>query len=157
MAIVQAQCLRSWNMKLTVGLYRKFGNSDGLGDPTAFFNDIRTCLRLPRCDQLMILGTSSHALIAASYNARASMTSFTCPVCLRTISRDSMPTSGVMLTPESSTDCCFAARAFARDRKCLSEYPPLFRALTSVQGQGLASESLISCDFGLVGGSTDSE
>ena len=34
--------------------YRKFKN-DGLGDPTAFFNDIRTCLRLPRCDQLMIL------------------------------------------------------------------------------------------------------
>ena len=36
-------------------------------DPTAFFNDIRTCLRLPNCDQLMIL------------------------------------------------DCCFAARAFARE------------------------------------------
>ena len=45
---------------------RKFTN-DGLGDPTAFFNDIRTCLRLPKCDQLVIL------------------------------------------------DCCFAARAFARD------------------------------------------
>ena len=46
--------------------YRKFSN-DGLGDPTAFFNDIRTCLRLPRCDQLLIL------------------------------------------------DCCYAAKAFARD------------------------------------------
>ena len=34
---------------------RKFSNDDGLGDPTAFFNDIRTCLRLPKCDQLMIL------------------------------------------------------------------------------------------------------
>ena len=34
---------------------RKWDNSDGLGDPTAFFSDIRTCLRLPRCDQLMIL------------------------------------------------------------------------------------------------------
>lgn len=34
---------------------RKFDNSDGSGDPTAFFSDIRTCLRLPRCDQLMIL------------------------------------------------------------------------------------------------------
>ena len=33
---------------------RKFQN-DGYGDPTAFFNDIRTCARLPRCDQLMIL------------------------------------------------------------------------------------------------------
>lgn len=39
-----------------IGLFsRKFDNSDGLGDPTAFFSDIRTCLRLPRCDQLMIL------------------------------------------------------------------------------------------------------
>ena len=46
---------------------RKYSNDDGLGDPTAFFNDIRTCLRLPRCDQLMIL------------------------------------------------DCCYAAKAFARD------------------------------------------
>lgn len=34
--------------------YRKF-QRDGNGDPTAFFGDIRTCLRLPRCDQLMIL------------------------------------------------------------------------------------------------------
>lgn len=39
---------------LTYGKPRKFSN-DGLGDPTAFFSDIRTCLRLPRCDQLMIL------------------------------------------------------------------------------------------------------
>lgn len=37
-----------------MGVARKFEN-DGLGDPTAFFSDIRTCLRLPRCDQLMIL------------------------------------------------------------------------------------------------------
>ena len=28
---------------------------DGKVDPTAFFADIRTCLRLPNCDQLMIL------------------------------------------------------------------------------------------------------
>lgn len=35
--------------------FRKFDNSEGGGDPTAFFSDIRTCLRLPRCDQLMIL------------------------------------------------------------------------------------------------------
>lgn len=28
---------------------------DGNVDPTAFFNDIRTCVRLPNCDQLMIL------------------------------------------------------------------------------------------------------
>ncbi|KAL8791923.1 MAG: hypothetical protein Q9195_005499 [Heterodermia aff. obscurata] len=48
-------------------LAAKFSNEDGLGDPTAFFNDIRTCLRLPKCDQLMIL------------------------------------------------DCCYAAKAFARD------------------------------------------
>ena len=47
--------------------YRKYDNENGLGDPTAFFNDIRTCLRLPRCDQLVIL------------------------------------------------DCCYAAKAFARD------------------------------------------
>ena len=47
--------------------YRKYSNVDGLGDPTAFFNDVRSCLRLPRCDQLMIL------------------------------------------------DCCYAAKAFARD------------------------------------------
>ena len=32
----------------------KFEN-DGDGDPTAFFNDIRTCVQLPNCDQLMIL------------------------------------------------------------------------------------------------------
>lgn len=36
-------------------LAAKIDNSDGGGDPTAFFSDIRTCLRLPRCDQLMIL------------------------------------------------------------------------------------------------------
>ena len=35
-------------------LSRKFSN-DGKGDPTAFWNDIRNCLRLPRCDQLVIL------------------------------------------------------------------------------------------------------
>ena len=51
---------------LTCLAFRKFQN-DGHGDPTAFFNDIRTCLRLPACDQLMIL------------------------------------------------DCCFAAKAFARE------------------------------------------
>ena len=34
--------------------FSKFAN-DGHGDPTAFFNDIRTCLRLPACDQLVIL------------------------------------------------------------------------------------------------------
>ena len=28
---------------------------DGTVDPTAFFSDIRTCLRLPNCDQLLIL------------------------------------------------------------------------------------------------------
>ena len=39
---------------LTIGFTRRFKN-EGLGDPTAFFSDIRTCLRLPRCDQLMIL------------------------------------------------------------------------------------------------------
>lgn len=33
----------------------KFDNHEGRGDPTAFFSDIRACLRLPRCDQLMIL------------------------------------------------------------------------------------------------------
>ena len=52
---------------LTCPSFRKFSNVDGNVDPTAFFSDIRTCLRLPSCDQLMIL------------------------------------------------DCCFAARAFARE------------------------------------------
>ncbi|SLM41422.1 hypothetical protein LPUS_12415 [Lasallia pustulata] len=52
--------------KLNYLRFSKFAN-DGHGDPTAFFNDIRTCLRLPACDQLVIL------------------------------------------------DCCYAARAFARD------------------------------------------
>ena len=47
--------------------YRKFENRDGNGDPTAFFPDVLTCLRLPACDQLLIL------------------------------------------------DCCFAAKAFARE------------------------------------------
>ena len=46
---------------------RKFDNRDGNGDPTAFFPDVLTCLRLPACDQLLIL------------------------------------------------DCCFAAKAFARE------------------------------------------
>ena len=35
--------------------FRKWSNREGRGDPTAFFSDIRKCLRLPRCDQLMIL------------------------------------------------------------------------------------------------------
>lgn len=35
-------------------LSARFEN-DGNGDPNVFFNDIRTCLRLPACDQLMIL------------------------------------------------------------------------------------------------------
>ena len=39
---------------LTLRHNRKIQN-DGYGDPTAFFNDIRSCIRLPRCDQLMIL------------------------------------------------------------------------------------------------------
>lgn len=34
--------------------HRKFRN-DGYGDPSAFFNDMQTCLRLPSCDQLIIL------------------------------------------------------------------------------------------------------
>ena len=34
---------------------RKFSNSNGDGDPTAFFPDVLTCLRLPACDQLLIL------------------------------------------------------------------------------------------------------
>ena len=40
---------------LTYRSFRKFSNLDGKVDPTAFFSDIRTCLRLPNCDQLMIL------------------------------------------------------------------------------------------------------
>ena len=40
---------------LTYRSFRKFSNIDGNSDPTAFFSDIRTCLRLPNCDQLMIL------------------------------------------------------------------------------------------------------
>lgn len=47
--------------------FRKYDNKDGNGDPTAFFPDVLTCLRLPACDQLLIL------------------------------------------------DCCFAAKAFARE------------------------------------------
>ena len=52
---------------LTGSYFRKFDNRDGNGDPTAFFPDVLTCLRLPACDQLVIL------------------------------------------------DCCFAAKAFARE------------------------------------------
>ena len=48
-------------------VFRRFDNHDGRGDPTAFFPDVLTCLRLPACDQLLIL------------------------------------------------DCCFAAKAFARE------------------------------------------
>lgn len=33
----------------------RYDNSDGNGDPTAFFPDVLTCLRLPACDQLLIL------------------------------------------------------------------------------------------------------
>ena len=47
--------------------FRKINNREGNGDPTAFFPDVLTCLRLPACDQLLIL------------------------------------------------DCCFAAKAFARE------------------------------------------
>lgn len=35
--------------------YRRFDNTDGNGDPNAFFPDVLTCLRLPACDQLLIL------------------------------------------------------------------------------------------------------
>ncbi|CAF9917798.1 MAG: hypothetical protein ALECFALPRED_000370 [Alectoria fallacina] len=48
-------------------LAAKINNRKGNGDPTAFFPDVLTCLRLPACDQLLIL------------------------------------------------DCCFAAKAFARE------------------------------------------
>ena len=34
---------------------RKINNRLGNGDPTAFFPDVLTCLRLPACDQLLIL------------------------------------------------------------------------------------------------------
>ena len=34
---------------------RKYSNRDGKGDPKAFFPDVLTCLRLPACDQLLIL------------------------------------------------------------------------------------------------------
>ena len=34
---------------------RKVNNRHGNGDPTAFFPDVLTCLRLPACDQLLIL------------------------------------------------------------------------------------------------------
>ena len=53
--------------RLTEFVFRRFDNHDGSGDPTAFFPDVLTCLRLPACDQLLIL------------------------------------------------DCCFAAKAFARE------------------------------------------
>ena len=35
--------------------FRRFDNKDGNGDPTAFFPDVLACLRLPACDQLLIL------------------------------------------------------------------------------------------------------
>ena len=35
--------------------FRRVDNQDGNGDPTAFFPDVLTCLRLPACDQLLIL------------------------------------------------------------------------------------------------------
>lgn len=41
-------------LMLTDQSSRKIKNN-GDGDPRAFFNDIRTCLRLPACDQLMII------------------------------------------------------------------------------------------------------
>ena len=47
--------IRVLSSLLTYSHPRKFRNEDGSGDPTAFFNDIHACLRLPRCDQLMIL------------------------------------------------------------------------------------------------------
>lgn len=56
---------RFYNLMLTT-LASKW-QADGNGDPSVFFNDIRTCLRLPDCDQLVIM------------------------------------------------DCCYAAKAFARD------------------------------------------
>ena len=40
---------------LTCSYFRKFDNHDGNGDPTAFFPDVLTCLRLPACDQFLIL------------------------------------------------------------------------------------------------------
>lgn len=40
---------------LTCSYFRKFDNRDGNGDPTAFFPDVLTCLRLPACDQFLIL------------------------------------------------------------------------------------------------------
>lgn len=52
---VLRETTRSSRWMLICRYYRKFSNNDGHGDPTAFFNDIRTCLRLPSCDQLMIL------------------------------------------------------------------------------------------------------
>lgn len=39
---------------LTTSPRRKLKN-DGYGDPIAFFDDIQTCLRLPACDQLLIM------------------------------------------------------------------------------------------------------
>lgn len=41
--------------KLINLLFRRFDNSDGNGDFKAFFPDVLTCLRLPACDQLLIL------------------------------------------------------------------------------------------------------
>ena len=40
---------------LTCSCCRKFDNRHGDGDPTAFFPDVLTCLRLPACDQFLIL------------------------------------------------------------------------------------------------------
>ena len=40
---------------LTCSYFRKYDNRYGNGDPTAFFPDVLTCLRLPACDQFLIL------------------------------------------------------------------------------------------------------
>ena len=41
---------------------RKFENVEGEADPSAFFPDVLTCLRLPACDQLVILDCCYAAL-----------------------------------------------------------------------------------------------
>ena len=41
---------------------RKFENIEGEADPSAFFPDVLTCLRLPACDQLVILDCCYAAL-----------------------------------------------------------------------------------------------
>lgn len=48
-------------MELIIYAFRKFSNVDGDGDPTAFFDDIRHCLRPASCDQLLILDCSFSA------------------------------------------------------------------------------------------------